>query len=160
MSDPRLFCPSCLSELKPDLLTEIYGYCCLNKLCGAGHISPNKIWYNEQSEIHRIAGPAIEYNSGGKEWCINGLRHREDGPAVECSNGIKEWWKNGKLHRKDGPAIEHPNGTKIWYLNGELNRKDGPIVEYPSGAVKWLPSEATSCHFLDNGQLIWLRRNE
>jgi hypothetical protein len=47
----------------------------------------------------------------------SGQYHREDGPAIEYNSGSKEWWINGKRHREDGPAIEYSNGRKYWYLN-------------------------------------------
>lgn len=75
-------------------------------------------WVNSQGELHRVDGPAIEYNKGTKEWYLNGKRHREDGPAVDCTNGTKEWYVSGKLHRVDGPAIEYPNGEMDWLING------------------------------------------
>ena len=34
-------------------------------------------------------------------------------------SGTKQWFLNGELHREDGPAIEWANGAKEWYLNGE-----------------------------------------
>ncbi len=46
--------------------------------------------------------------------------HREDGPAVECANGNKYWYQNDKCHRKNGPALEWANGDKVWYYNDEL----------------------------------------
>ena len=49
----------------------------------------------------------------------NGQLHREDGPAIEDSNGDKAWYFNGELHREDGPAIEYSDGDKLWYFNGE-----------------------------------------
>jgi hypothetical protein len=82
----------------------------------------DKIWYNENDELHREEGPAVECSDGSKEWCINGKYHREDGPAIECADGSKEWWINGKLHREDGPAVEAVegvNGFKAWWYNGE-----------------------------------------
>jgi len=59
------------------------------------------------------------YNSGDKEWYLNGKRHREDGPAIEYASGNKHWYLNGELHRKDGPAVEYADGEKAWYLNGK-----------------------------------------
>ena len=32
-------------------------------------------------------------------------------------SGNKQWFLNGKLHREDGPAIERPDGYKAWFLN-------------------------------------------
>ena len=51
-------------------------------------------YYNEQGQLHREDGPAIEWSDGYKEWYINGERHREDGPAVEWTSGYKEWHIN------------------------------------------------------------------
>jgi hypothetical protein len=53
---------------------------------------------NEQGQLHRTDGPAIEYKDGTKEWFINGKRHREDGPAVEYYTGTKFWYLNGKRY--------------------------------------------------------------
>ena len=80
-------------------------------------------WLNKDEELHRIDGPAIEWNHGDKSWYINGLRHREDGPACEYINGIKEWYQNGRRHREDGPAYEYP-GIKQWFIEGEELTED------------------------------------
>ena len=54
--------------------------------------------------------PAIEYNAGTKEWCLNGKLHREnDLPAHEGFDGAKYWFINGERHRENGPAIEWAN---------------------------------------------------
>jgi hypothetical protein len=74
-------------------------------------------WFNDNGNLHREGGHAIEYINGGKEWWLNGVRHREDSPAFEHPNGYKEWWINGELHRENGPAIEIYSGNKKWYLN-------------------------------------------
>jgi hypothetical protein len=69
--------------------------------------------------------PTLEIDKDGdKEWRLNGNLHRVDGPAVEWENGHKEWWLNGKRHRVDGPAIEFVDGTKYWYLNGNYYEFD------------------------------------
>jgi len=58
------------------------------------------------------------YDNGEFRWYNQeGQLHREDGPAVEHSDGTKKWWVNGKLHREDGPAVEHSDGYKAWYLD-------------------------------------------
>ena len=73
------------------------------------------------------------YESGTKEWYLNGKCHREDGPAIEWADGAKQWYLNGKRHREDGPAFEWSNGTKKWYLNGkqltedEFNARMNPV---------------------------------
>jgi hypothetical protein len=71
-------------------------------------------------KLHRLDGPAIEYNSGDKGWYQNGLCHRLDGPAIEYVFGYKAWYQNDKLHRMDGPAIEYHYGDKKWFYEGEL----------------------------------------
>ena len=38
-------------------------------------------WYNEQNQLDREDGPAVEYANGTKYWYRNDQRHREDGPA-------------------------------------------------------------------------------
>jgi len=53
-------------------------------------------WYNENNELHREDGPAIEWFNGSKSWYLNGNLHREDGPAIECSNGDKAWYIKDK----------------------------------------------------------------
>jgi len=78
-----------------------------------------KWYYNEQGQLHRTDGPAVEYANGDKSWWVNDQRHRTDGPAVEYANGDKEWWVNCQLHRPDGPAIEYASGTKSWWVNGK-----------------------------------------
>jgi len=53
-------------------------------------------WRNGSDQLHRIDGPAVEYNSGTKYWYVNGQLHRIDGPAIEWSDGTKSWYVNGK----------------------------------------------------------------
>jgi len=47
----------------------------------------------------------------------NGELHRDDGPAIEDANGDKFWFQNGKCHRLDGPAVEYANGNKSWWVD-------------------------------------------
>jgi hypothetical protein len=97
-----------------------------------------KKWY-KNNKLHRIDGPAVEWEDGDKWWCKNGKYHREDGPAVEGKNGSKEYWLNDKRHREDGPAIEWVDGTKLWYKDGMRHREDGPAVEFVNGGKEyWL----------------------
>jgi len=56
----------------------------------------DKYWKLPNGDFHREDGPAIEYSSGAKSWCINGRPHRTDGPAVVYSNGLKDWYSYGK----------------------------------------------------------------
>ena len=98
-------------------------------------------WYNEQNQLDREDGPAIEYASGTKFWYRNGQYHREGGPAIEYANGTKFWYRNDQLHREDGPAVECADGTKWWYLNGqplseeEFNQRISKSVSDCSGKV-------------------------
>ena len=94
-------------------------------------------WYNEDGELHREDGPAIEYADGDKEWYINGKLHRENGPAIEFADDYKGWYLNNNPHREDGPAVIYTDGTKEWWLNGERHREDGPAIEYVSGYKEW-----------------------
>ena len=51
-------------------------------------------YYNENNELHREDGPAVELVNGDKWWYKNGKYHREDGPAVKFVDGYKEYWYN------------------------------------------------------------------
>ncbi len=54
-------------------------------------------YYNEQDQLHRVDGPAVEWANGNKYWYQNNKLHRVDGPAIEYANGDKVWWYNNKL---------------------------------------------------------------
>ena len=57
------------------------------------------------------------FSSGTKYWLNqNDQLHRLDGPAVEYSSGYKAWYQDDQLHRLDGPAVEYSNGDKIWCI--------------------------------------------
>jgi len=75
-------------------------------------------WYNENNQLHRLDGPAVEWGNRSKQWYRHGLLHREDGPAVEWGNGHKEYYINGNRHREDGPAVDYCNGRKEYWING------------------------------------------
>ena len=49
--------------------------------------------------MHNEDGPARILNAGSspwaREWWVNGKRHRMDGPAVIWQSGNKEYWVNG-----------------------------------------------------------------
>lgn len=51
--------------------------------------------YNRAKQLHRDAGPAVEYANGTGLWFHNGVLHRTDGPAVVYDNGTCEWWIKG-----------------------------------------------------------------
>ena len=73
-------------------------------------------YYNSHGQLHRMEGPAVEWE-GGSRWYQNGKLHRTDGPAVVYANGTRYWWQNGLLHRTDGPAVITAE-IKRWYING------------------------------------------
>jgi hypothetical protein len=63
--------------------------------------------------------PTLEINRyGDKFWRLNGELHRVDGPAIEFEDGDKGWYLHGKVHRVDGPAIKWGSGATEWWLNG------------------------------------------
>ena len=98
----------------------------------------NKTQYIIEGKLHRIDGPAIEWDNGSNDWFINDKRHNPNGPAVENRDGSKEWWINSKLHRLDGPAIEYADGSKEWWVNNRKHRdNDLPAVERSNGTKEW-----------------------
>ena len=77
-------------------------------------------YYNNAGELHRDAGPAVEYANGRKEWWQNGQLHRTDGPAIINRRRGKYWYQYNRLHRIDGPAIVWDDGDEWWYINGVI----------------------------------------
>ncbi len=61
-----------------------------NSKCGAW------MWRNNEGQIHRDNGPAVEYIHGCKFWYFNDKFHRTDGPAIEFADGEKQWYIEGK----------------------------------------------------------------
>ena len=93
-------------------------------------------WKNKEGMLHRLDGPALEFDNGSREWWVGGKRHRGDGPAIEWGDGHKEWYLNGRIHRVGGPAII--NGKyKEWRFNGKIHRVDGPAIEWGNGDKEW-----------------------
>jgi hypothetical protein len=90
-------------------------------------------YHNEQGQLHREDGPAVEFANGDKYYYKNDLLHREDGPAIIYANGSKKYYKNDIRHREDGPAIEYADGGKEYYINGKRHREDGPAIENTYG---------------------------
>ena len=105
--------------------------------------SGTREWYLE-GQLHREDGPAIEWASGERSWLLNGELHRENGPAVERSNGDVQWWLYGNLHRTNGPALEYADGTRFWYLHGkevteqEVMKKQKPMKELTVAEIEKL----------------------
>jgi hypothetical protein len=109
-------------------------------------------YFNDEGELHREDGPAVEHSNGSKYWYKNGRLDREDGPAVENYNGSKSWHANGLFHREDGPAIIYANGDMFWYRNGIPHREDGPAVESSKEGRKeyWYEGEfLEDCHSVE-----------
>lgn len=46
---------------------------------------------NEDGKLHRVHGPALEWNGGDYSWYYNGQYHRYYGPARRW-NGDNEYW--------------------------------------------------------------------
>jgi hypothetical protein len=111
-----------------------------------------KFWYNDNGQLHRDDGPAVEYANGSRLWYINGKVHRKDGPAQENSE-VNRWYINGKLHREDGPAIIFFNGNKFWCINGEKHRLDGPAIKMSDNTEYWyINGEQIDCS--DNEEFL------
>lgn len=96
----------------------------------------DRVWYFE-GERHREDGPAAVHADGDEIWYRHGQIHRDGGPAVRRGDGQLEWWQDGQIHRLDGPAVIEANSTEKWVIRGLLHREDGPAVTYPSGKQEW-----------------------
>ncbi len=85
---------------------------------------------------HMNEEPHID-SKGTKRWRLNGVLHRVDGPAVEFEHGEKHWYLNGQIHRTDGPAVIWFNGESFyWYLHGErLSFSEWKTRRYPHSHV-------------------------
>ena len=78
--------------------------------------------YNADGQLHREAGPAVEWRNGAGAWYQCGLLHRENGPAIRTPDGSLHWFIHNQKHREDGPAIIYADGTEIWYRYGLWRR--------------------------------------
>ena len=92
--------------------------------------------YIENKSLHRLDGPAVEYENGEKQYWAENKLHRLDGPALEHANGYKEYWIEGYLHRLDGPAVESPNGDKFYYVN--VNDVTSKVIDLKEDIPKYL----------------------
>jgi hypothetical protein len=84
------------------------------------------IVFRENGKIHRVDGPAVEWQQGDLQWYSHGELHRDGGPAVIGDDGEQQWFKQGKLHRVDGPAQIYPDGASFWYVNDKACPVYGP----------------------------------
>lgn len=115
-------------ELPPSTLNN-YPREWVELLAGNCEITEDYIaFYDENRNLHRATGPAVEHFDGRKEWYVNGKLHRVGGPAVQKPEGAVEWWQHGRLHRLDGPAVEDADGTLLWYADGKRYNENSPAV--------------------------------
>jgi len=84
----------------------------------------NKKWFNNNSELHREDGPALEHTSGTKMWFINGELHREDGPAIKNPDGSVEYWLKGRPSSEEEVMGVEESDTS----SQEYNSKDVDAV--------------------------------
>jgi len=61
----------------------------------------------------RVDGPAVEWRSGNKHWCMDGKFHRLDGPAVVTND------RPLILHLHDTLGLGLANWGVHWYIEGE-----------------------------------------
>ena len=59
-------------------------------------IDGDRFYLNEEGQLDREDGPAIEYLSGDRYWFSGGKIHKDDGPAFISSTGVREYWIRGK----------------------------------------------------------------
>ena len=78
-----------------------------------------ELWHDVDGRPHRLGGPALVLETGGKAWFRNGERHREGGPAIVFADGGEEWWLDGVRHRDDGPARIFVDGWEEYWLCGK-----------------------------------------
>ncbi len=58
-------------------------------------------WRNKEGQLHRIGGPAVEWDDGYKAYYQNDKLHRLDGPAYIRPDGHEEYWIEGKRYSKE-----------------------------------------------------------
>ena len=56
----------------------------------------NTWYFNKNSELHRINGPAVIWANGDKFWCQHNKYHRLDGPATIYRFGARAWYIDDK----------------------------------------------------------------
>lgn len=54
------------------------------------------IYENEERELHRVNGPAVEFSGGDYMWCDNGHIHRYYGVARKLWGDSKTFWIFGE----------------------------------------------------------------
>ena len=97
------------------------------------------------AQVYEALKYRIEIGKNGSQRYYNadGQLHRIEGPAVEWEGG-RRWYQNGQLHRTDGPAIEYTDGRKAWGINGKVLTEDEflattqPVIEMTVADVEKL----------------------
>ena len=93
--------------------------------------------------LHNPDGPALirlenSRQIGRKVWYLNGKVHRLDGPAIEWDDGDVDYVVNGKRHRLDGPAVirygYNERDRLNWYVNDRLCIAR---AEYETAVARW-----------------------
>ena len=104
----------------------------------------DKRWVNEEGELHRVDGPAVELVSGYKAWWIENKRHRLNGPAIEDDGGTISYWINGKKLTK----LEFRNHTLSTYWPKTFPSVDGIFIERKDGGKDWYQKDGSVHHNL------------
>lgn len=60
-------------------------------------VGETNYYYNEQGQLHRVDGPAVEWPDGSKKWYLNGNLHSVEGPAILFGDGSTQYAIEGKL---------------------------------------------------------------
>ena len=68
----------------------------------------NVYWFDHENpkNLHRLNGPATQYDGGTVEYFQHGKFHRENGPAVVKSNGLRAWYLEGVRYTEEGHKKE------------------------------------------------------
>jgi len=75
-----------------------------------------RMWTDSERSAHRANGPALEFQTGRKDWYKHGWSHRVGAPAVESLEGIS-WYLDGVLHWCPTPS-EHARFYETFPKNG------------------------------------------
>ena len=68
------------------------------------------MYYNDEDQIHRTDGPAIEWADGSKAWVINNNYHRIEGPAEIYVDGdtIRKFYSINNKRYSEQDFNNHP----------------------------------------------------
>lgn len=86
-----------------------------------------KFYYKKGTKtVHRINGPAIEWDDGSIEYVVNGETHRLDGPAIIDADGFIAWCINGVRLSPEKEAILN----KWWDNKKETNNDNNKSKDW------------------------------